>query len=157
LQGLEYDSDETDFSEQDQDTIIICSNRLYCHQTCRLNFTTYNVQQSQDSINPRTSHCDIMVHSRDNPTNQGYHPFWYAHVLGIFHVNFKYMYGDSQWQPIPFLWIHWFGQSDTQRHPIHPSHYDRIGFVTEDDDMEPFGFLDPANIVPAYHLIPAFS
>ncbi|KAF8585213.1 hypothetical protein K439DRAFT_1646676 [Ramaria rubella] len=106
---LKYDGDETDFSEQDQDTIIIRSNCLYHHQI-------------QDSINPRISHC--------------YHPFWYARVLGIFHVNIKYIHGDSQWQPIPFLWIRWFGRC-----------YDRIGFVTEDDDTEPFGFLDPTNIV----------
>ncbi|KIJ89832.1 hypothetical protein K443DRAFT_117467, partial [Laccaria amethystina LaAM-08-1] len=53
--------------------------------------TTYDMRQSEDVINPKTSHCDIMVLSdpqaRDDlPT----HPFLYAQVLGIYHVNVVY-------------------------------------------------------------------
>ncbi|KAF8492474.1 hypothetical protein JB92DRAFT_3127902 [Gautieria morchelliformis] len=42
-------------------------------------------------------------------------------------------------------------------HRIHPRHMDRLGFVTSSDDTEPFGFLDPANVVHACHLIPALA
>ncbi|KAF8582468.1 hypothetical protein K439DRAFT_1618223 [Ramaria rubella] len=118
----------------------------------------YDLRQSQDSINPRTSHCDVLVHTQDNPMNPGFHPFWYTCVLGIFHVNVKTIGIEmSPWHSIPFLWVHWFGWSDMHRQPIHPHHYDHIGFVTQSDDTEPFGFLDPANVVRACHLIPAFS
>ncbi|KAF8577949.1 hypothetical protein K439DRAFT_1648918 [Ramaria rubella] len=120
MRGLEYDGDETEFTEQDRDTVIIRSNRLYRHQTC--------------------------LHARDDPANTGYHPFWYARVIGIFHVNVKCTSNaENEWATIPFIW------------PIHPRRYDRIGFVTESDDTEPFGFLDPANVVRACHLIPAFA
>ena len=34
---------------------------------------------------------------------------------------------------------------------------DRIGYVCEDDPSGAFGFLDPALVVRACHLIPAFA
>ncbi|KAF8531474.1 hypothetical protein JB92DRAFT_3152054 [Gautieria morchelliformis] len=40
---IEYDGDQTEFTEGDRDSILICNNRLYCHRTCRLNFTTYDI------------------------------------------------------------------------------------------------------------------
>ncbi|KAJ3006146.1 hypothetical protein NUW54_g4043 [Trametes sanguinea] len=44
----------------DRTRILICNNRLYSHQVCCVNFTTYDRQHSQDSINPRT-HADILL------------------------------------------------------------------------------------------------
>ncbi|KAF8585290.1 hypothetical protein K439DRAFT_1231531, partial [Ramaria rubella] len=103
-------------------------------------------------------HCDILVHARDTPAHTGYHPVWYAHIISIFHINVQCTSKHvHEWESIPFLWVRWFGRSDTQRQPIHPHRYDCIGFVTESDDTEPFGFLDPANVVWACHLIPPFA
>jgi hypothetical protein len=158
LRGLEYDGDETEFTEQDRDSILIRNNRIYRHKTCRLNFTTYDMRRSQDSVNPRTSHRDIMVHAREDPESQEAHPFWYARTLGIFHVNVRYNDTHSEWQSVPFLWVRWFGRSETRTHSrVNPHRMDRVGFVTDSDDTEPFGFLDPAHIIRACHLIPAFA
>lgn len=145
----------------DRDTILIRNNQLYRHKTCRFNFTTYDVRRSQDSINPSTPHHDIIVKARDDPSNKGYHPFWYARVIGIFHVQARYNRRDSDWQPVQFLWVHWFGRSESTNvrisQPVNQNQLDWVGFVTGEDDTEIFGFLDPADVVRSCHLIPAFN
>lgn len=51
------------------------------------NYTTYDVCCDQDTIhvgkNGHKQH--IMVMSNDDDPDS--HPFWYAHVLGIYHAN----------------------------------------------------------------------
>ena len=102
-----------------------------------------------------------MVHARDDPSNKGHHPFWYARVVGIFHANVQFNRGGSDWQPVPFLWVRWFGQSEVAntrvRQPVNPRQLDWVGFITEADDTESFGFLDPGDIARSCHLIPAFN
>lgn len=159
---LEYDGDEHEFTDDQRRTIIFRNNRLYRHRAFRVNFTTYDIRRSQDSFNPRTQHCDIMVRARDDPSSPGYHPFWYGRIVGVFHANVMRNEPDNErdpdWKAMQFLWIRWLGRSDTHtRHGINPRRLDRIGFVTESDDTEPFGFLDPAHVVRACHLIPAFA
>jgi hypothetical protein len=127
-----------------------------------MNFTTYDMRRSQDSLNPRTSHCDLMVRSREDSMVTSTHPFWYVRILGIFHVNVCQTGAGQEfreeWQSMPFLWVRWFGQADTgTRHSVNPRHLNCLGFGTEDDNTEPFGFLDPANVIRACHLIPAFA
>jgi hypothetical protein len=104
-----------------------------------------------------------MVHARDDPSNRGYHPFWYARVIGIFHVNVQYRdrlsYND--WETVHFLWVRWFGRSEPANirvsQPVNQHRLDWVGFVTEKDDTDPFGFLDPADVIRSCHLIPAFN
>jgi hypothetical protein len=160
LSGKEYD-DETESTEADRDTILIRGGRLYRHKTCRINFTTYDIRRSQDSLNPSTPHRDIMVHARDNPFNKGYHPFWYARVIGIFHANVRDNRDGSDWQSVHFLWVRWFGRSEVINarvsQPVNQSQLDWVGFITEADDTESFGFLDPADVIRSCHLIPAFK
>jgi hypothetical protein len=55
-----------------------------------------------------------------------------------------------------FLFVRWFGlDADWNAGPSH-LRLDRVGYVQE-DDAEAFGFLDPAHVLRACHLIPAFS
>jgi hypothetical protein len=75
---------------------------------------TYDIQHSEDVVNPQTSHCDVMLFG---PQAEGTskeispHPFLYACVLGIYHVNVVCT-GPSMisYEPIKFdfLWVHWF-------------------------------------------------
>jgi hypothetical protein len=41
--------------------VLFKSDCMYNHRIVRFNYTTYDVRRSQDVINPRTSHCDIML------------------------------------------------------------------------------------------------
>jgi hypothetical protein len=75
----------------DHNSIFFKSDRMYQHQLLRINYTTYDVRRDQDVINPRTSRCDIMLlANNDNADSDTGHPFWYARVLGIYHVNVVY-------------------------------------------------------------------
>ena len=57
----------------------IVYNQIYRHKTMQVNYTTYNMQHKQDTVNPYTQ-PDIMVLShKDN--GDSYHPYRYAHVL----------------------------------------------------------------------------
>lgn len=59
---------------------------IYKHAFLHINYTTYDVRRDQDIINPRMSKCDIMVLSNEDEYTKN-HPFWYARVLGVFHMQ----------------------------------------------------------------------
>ncbi|KIJ31574.1 hypothetical protein M422DRAFT_103442, partial [Sphaerobolus stellatus SS14] len=102
-------------------------------------------------------HRDIMVHALDEQTSRRYHPYWYARVLGIFHCIVR-IHGEMEWKEVPVLWIRWLGHADpTVRGSVNPRFLDQVGFVTGNDQTESFGFIDPANVIRACHLIPAFA
>ena len=64
---------------------------MYRHHLARFNYTTYDIRRSQDVINPGTSHHDIMLLANTDESNSNSkHPFLYARVLGIYHVNVIY-------------------------------------------------------------------
>ena len=59
----------------------------------RLNYTTYDVRRAQDIINPSTSNCNIMILADQISSDLAPvspHPYLYAQVLGIFHINATY-------------------------------------------------------------------
>jgi hypothetical protein len=101
-----------------------------------------------------------MVHAQDDPNSPQYHPFWYARVIGIFHTQVIHEQSNGILTPprlMHFLWVRWFGKDATYCSGPRARRLDRIGFVTDTDDTEPFGFLDPANVIRTVHLIPAFA
>jgi hypothetical protein len=51
--------------------------RMYLHNIMLINYTTYDVRQAQDSINPRTDHRDIMLLSHGNG-DSSHHEYEYA-------------------------------------------------------------------------------
>ncbi|KAG2052328.1 hypothetical protein BDR06DRAFT_983179 [Suillus hirtellus] len=89
----------------------IIDDRMFRHNIARFNYTTYNVCRAQDVINPRTSHCNVMVLRSDTNIEDQGHRYMYGKVLGIYHVNVIYIrngminYTPSQME---FLWIHWY-------------------------------------------------
>jgi hypothetical protein len=59
-----YTREELEFTDEEQSQIIIANNKLHEHSVLQINFTTYDLWQEQDSLNPRT-HADIMVLSHE--------------------------------------------------------------------------------------------
>jgi len=101
-----------------------------------------------------------MVHAQDDPSSPQYHPFWYARVIGIFDVDVRWIGDDGVVEPrqkMYFLWVQWFGRDSTYRSGVGGQRLDRVGFIHDEDDTEPFGFVDPACVIRAVHLIPAFE
>ncbi|KAF9548000.1 hypothetical protein CPC08DRAFT_591470, partial [Agrocybe pediades] len=152
------------FTDEQRNTVKIEDDSLFRHKVLRVNYTTYDLRRSQDSINPRT-HPDIMTLSYENASTPNSHPFWYARVLGIFHVNVRHTPGGrlsnterTEAQRIEFLWVRWFRLDTTHVGGWNTRRLHRIGFVPSDSlEDEAFGFIDPAVVLRAVHLIPAFA
>lgn len=127
----------------------------------RINYTTYDVRRSQDTINPNTDHRDILLLAKqyfeDDPSL--YHQYRYARVLGIYHVNVVYGGNAQRSYRMEFLWVRWFQVIDSNR-PVQsrwPScQLDYLKFCRIDND-EAFGFIDPAEVLRAAHIIPRFA
>ncbi|KAI5833921.1 hypothetical protein K523DRAFT_295015 [Schizophyllum commune Tattone D] len=84
-------------------------------------------------------------------------PFWYARVLGIFHANVFPDQHALEPTRMEFLWVRWYGAEPDWVGGPATLRLDRVGYVPEDDPSGAFGFLDPALVVRACHLIPAFA
>ena len=134
--------------------VIFKGDHIYWHHLFCINYTTYDVHHAQDTINPCTDHCDIMLLAPlESP-----HPFLYAHVLGIFHVNIIYTgLGSRDYFPrcLEILWVQWFEVMDV---PVGWEHtaLDSLRFIPMSQD-DTYGFVDPASVLRGCHLIPAFA
>ena len=141
------------------DKVILKDDRLYLHKLMRIRYTTYDVRRAEDMINPRTAHRDIMVLA-DN-TDSSDHPFMYARVIKIFHLNAIYsgrVMGSINYRPqkLHCLWVRWF-QLDPKaaQGGWRTCNLDRINFPKVNDN-DAFGFLDPADVLRGCHIIPSF-
>jgi hypothetical protein len=124
----------------------------------RINYTTYDVLRKQETVNPATYHRDIMVLAdQESPLD---HPFVYARIIGIFHVNIVYTGSQMvNYQPhrLEFLWVRWFeSDSSAATGSWTTSTLDRLRFPPMADENA-FGFLDPADVIRSAHIIPAFA
>ena len=54
-----------------------------------------------------------------------------------------------------FLWVRWFGKEPKYISGSRWAHLPKVGFVESTDEFA-FSFVDPANIVCGWHLVPAF-
>jgi len=90
----------------------------------------------------------------------GAQPYWYAHVIGIFHAMVSSSHADVEeksFQHMDFLWVRWFGvEPGRYRHGFRYARLPKFGFVESTDDYA-FTFLDPALVIRGAHMIPAFT
>jgi hypothetical protein len=128
----------------------LVNDQTYQHKVLQINYTTYNVRRSQDSLNPCT-HSDIMLLSQDHS-----HPYWHTRIVGIFHamvVKTGPKLKSREPKKMEFLFVRWFGLGEEiggwKAKKLH-----QIGLV---DGDAAFGFVDPADVIRAIHLIPRFA
>ena len=167
---LKINNADRHLTESAKDSVLIKDNRVFNHKLARFYYTTYDVRRSEDIINPRTSHCNIMALA-DSGSNKASssnmakeHPFLYARVIGIYHVNIIYVGpGMTGYEPMRFDFLHvrWFQLDRTRAQPRVSSSWeslrlDRLSFPPTTDDNA-FGFVDPSVVLRSCHLIPAFS
>jgi hypothetical protein len=132
-------------------SLKLVNDRIYRHKVLRINYTMYNGRRSQDSLNPRT-HGDVMMLSRDDE-----HPYWYAQIIGIFHVIVMQTGPKSKSREpkkMEFLFVRWFGLDSEEIGGWKAKKLHQIGFMNGD---AAFGFVDPADVIRAVHLIPRFA
>jgi hypothetical protein len=141
-----------EFSSADRNNIEILRNTIYFHQILRINFTTYDMWRDQDIINVRTR-SDVMVLSDDEDAD---YPYWHCHVIGIMHVNVREVGDKGNFKRLDILWVRWYGLDGEYAWGCSAKRLPRVGFG-HSDDSDTFGFLDPADILRACHMIPAFT
>ncbi|KIJ50228.1 hypothetical protein M422DRAFT_245470 [Sphaerobolus stellatus SS14] len=143
--GQNSDDDEINFTHDQRMRVLIIGDYMFEHARLRVNFTSYDLRRCQDTLNPKGDNRDIMVCAQDDPNSPLFHP---------------YCREDGTMEPprkMHFLWVIWFGRDSSYCSGPQYHHLDRIGFVHNEDDTEPFGFVDPARIIRSVHLIPAFA
>ncbi|ETW82718.1 hypothetical protein HETIRDRAFT_119492 [Heterobasidion irregulare TC 32-1] len=142
LLGKIWDGDEHSFTDAEGRQILFDNDHLYRHSTVQINYTTYDLRRAQDSINTH-SHADIMLLSHeDDGDATPPHPYWYARVIGIYHVFVMHPTLSPEPRRLDFLWVRWFGRdmgspSGWAARPLH-----RVGFV-DSNDPSAFGFVNP--------------
>jgi hypothetical protein len=145
-----------DLTPNELDSLLFKHDRLYMHKIIRINYTTYDVRRAEDVINPGTTHRDILVlASSDTDT----HPFCYARVIGIYHVNVIYTGpGMRDYRPrrMDFLWVRWFQYIDDTPAGWKAGQLDRLRFPPQASE-DAFGFVDPANVLRGSHIVSMFS
>lgn len=148
----------SDFNPEQLSSVNIQHQRLHTHATAAFNYTTYDVRRDQDTINAKSDRCHVMVKSDETDVDGlAPHPYWYARVLGVFHVN---VHPPGTHSRVPrryeVLWVRWLGRDPEWESGPRHLRLDRIGYVPQ-HYPEAFGFLDPAHVLRACHLIPAFA
>jgi hypothetical protein len=96
-----------------------------------------------------------MVLAHEDDADVDPHPYWYAKVLGIYHVNVR-VSDYAEPQRMEFLWVHWFGQDPDHHAGFESRRPYRIGLMDRDDPTS-YGFINPSDVLRAVHLIPAFA
>ncbi len=151
---LPHFGEEYAFTNAELRQVEITPNRIYEHLAIRVNYTTYDMRRAQDYINVR-KHANIMVLAHEDDENVARHPYWYARVLGIFHVNVRFD-GQSEPKKTEFLWVHWYGQDGDHQGAFETRRLHRVGLMNP-GDITSYGILDPSDVLRAIHLIPAFN
>ena len=143
-------------TDEDYNRVCIVGNRIFSVKTLRINYTTYDIRQEQDTINPCT-HPFVMVKSGEAARNA--HPFWYTQVLGVFHTSVFDTNAESAAQSpqcMEFLRVRWLGVDPDHCLGSQHAHLPKMGFIPH-NDPDVFGFLDPLHIIHGCHLIPTFA
>lgn len=151
----------SDFTGSDLADVIIVSDAMYVHKTARIYYTTYDMRRMCDSLNPRRQ-ADFIVASKD-PLHAD-HPYQYGRVLGIFHVMVSHRGRNATTatpQLMHFLLVRWFtldyNDDGSSTGGWKSKRLHRLSFAPANNPSHPaFSILDPAAIIRAIHIVPAF-
>ncbi|CAA7270454.1 unnamed protein product [Cyclocybe aegerita] len=149
-----HGGDQLVYSDTEHENLEIKHDRMYTHQTCRINYTTYDVRRDQDLVKASGPRQDIMV-----PVGSSGNEYSYTRILSIFHVNVIDLClpagSKLPAERLEFLFVRWFGKEPGWDSGFTKRRLPRIGFVHE-SEPNVFSFVDPSNVIHAVHLIPVF-
>lgn len=131
-------------------------DRMCLHATLCINYTSYDVWRQQDIVNPGTLGRFILLPANTTDDSNA-HPFLEAKVLGFYHA--KVLYCGRLARSMDFLWVRWLDYDKSRPGGWNASRLDPVGYQrcrNDTDILESFGFVDPANVIWAAHLIPDF-
>ncbi len=146
------------YSFQDRARLVIHKELLFWHEVLRLNWTSYDLQRSQDAMNPK-NHGDIMLLApRNSDGDDSAHPYIYARVVRVFHVNVR-LYDSSMqaFERMDVLFVRWFQLDMTAPGGFTHKRLHRVEFVPSGGEEPAFGFVNPGDVVRGAHVVPAFG
>jgi len=99
------------FTDAERNTVHVAGEWIYRCKTIQINYMTYDIRHDRDTINTQL-YPDIMVTSPETGPNA--QPYWYAHVIGIFHTIVSSTHPELKGMvklhcQLDFLWVRWFG------------------------------------------------
>jgi hypothetical protein len=137
------------------DLAIDSNSRIYQHRTLRINYTSYDLQRHSDVINIRTR-PDLMVLPEEEDHT---HPYRYGRLIDIFTVPIHYKGSrpitGARRQRLRVLWVRWYERDTQYEDGFSALRLPRLSFM-DALDSRAHGFIDPAAVLRAAHLIPAF-
>lgn len=147
-----------EFSDEERHKVNFANERIYCHKVMRVNYTTYDVRRGQDSLSSR-KRSDIMMLAPEKVNGEpSSHPFEYARIIGIFHVDVLHQVpGESKLTTtsIEIIWVRRFRIDTTYAAGFKRKRLHRLEFLPS-SNHDAFGFVHPDEIIRGAHLIPAF-
>ncbi|KAG2064669.1 hypothetical protein BDR04DRAFT_1122400 [Suillus decipiens] len=79
------------------------------------------------------------------------HPYWYAHILGIYHMEtWLNVGGQPAKQCLEVLWVRWLVPPQTYKSGTKYAHLPKVAFVKE-SDPDAFRILDPRHSTSSLH------
>jgi hypothetical protein len=92
------------------------------------------------------------------PDSSDSHPYLYARVIGVYHLYYLYVDGNPPYPAfrLDVLHVWWFSIDQSYAWGWKKKRLPRIRFC-ERDDPDAFGFVDPARVLRASYLEPAFN
>ncbi|KAF7785232.1 hypothetical protein Agabi119p4_1397 [Agaricus bisporus var. burnettii] len=147
LEGISPKARE--FSINEKNALQFAGNRIYRHKYLRVNYTSYDVQRCQDSINPRT-HPDILILADNTDHSDGVSGQTPADKHPYLQVNDRRKVHTCQ---MDFLWIRWLVIDTRYPCSLGARRLPRLEFPTD----SAFDFIDPSDVLRGTHLIPSFS
>ncbi|KAG2337494.1 hypothetical protein BDR05DRAFT_841760, partial [Suillus weaverae] len=89
------------------------------------------------------------------------HPYWYARVIKVFHINVECHENNSVLYSCPmqikFIFVWWFRQDGSRAGWAAKCLHRLKFFDSEDGTGDAYGFLDPDNVIHGVHLILGFA
>jgi hypothetical protein len=81
----------------------------------------------------------------ENEEGMKWHPYWYAKVLKIFHVNVRHL-GCMETKCMEFLWVHWFRHDPDYEGGFETCQLYHIGLIDIEDPTS-YEFLNPSDVL----------
>ncbi|KAJ8085123.1 hypothetical protein PM082_003907 [Marasmius tenuissimus] len=149
------DMDPDLVSDSELYQLSFVGGRFYRHQRFRLYYTSYDCRRKKESIGfRRRPHIMMLTGDPSDP-----HPYLYARVIGIYHANVLYLGEDPTYRRtrrMEFLFVRWLQFDESHQWGWKAKRLPRVHFLNA-EDPEAFGFVDPAQVIRASHMIPAFE
>lgn len=122
----------------------------------RINYTTYDNRRDSDMINI-DRHTSVMYLANDEDLDA--HPYGYADVVGILHIEVEDIRPGStnrRRQRVEVLWVRWYQLLDERPSGFAAKRMYELGVLSAKDPLS-HGFMAPGDVLRAVHLVARYA